>query len=115
MAEQQAERTPFYFDPSATGLAVFLGPTESEVMEILWARGPLTAKRVQLFLEGKSPRAYTTIVTILGNLVTKGLLTKKREDRQFSFTPTGTEDAFVSERIKVVTSCLQRNFQAKKK
>lgn len=115
MADSQEPRTSFYFDPSAAGLAVFLGPTESEVMEILWKRGPLTAKRIQLFLESSSPRAYTTILTILGNLITKELLTKKRENRQFLFTPTITKDAFVSERIAIVTKCLKQNFAVKQK
>ena len=115
MADPQKTRTSFYFDPSAIGLAVFLGPTESEVMEILWKRGPLTAKRIQFFLEGNSPRAYTTVLTILGNLTTKRLLTKMRENRQFLFTPTSTKDAFVSERIAIVNGCLKRNFSGKQK
>ncbi len=114
MAELKETRNGFYFDPSAKGLAVFLGPTESEVMEILWKKGPLTAKRLQLFLENGPQRAHTTIITILTNLASKGLLAKQKESRQFVFSPVSTKEAFVSERIEIVTECLKRNFPSKK-
>jgi len=77
------------------GIAKFLGPLEAELMEIVWAtRGPLTARAV-LERMGTSP-AYVTIVTVLNNLVRKGLLTRERKGRAHEFSPLIDRHAFVT-------------------
>ena len=58
----------FYFDPTATGLAVFLGPTEARLMELAWARRRLTVKSALTRLGPDGQLAYTTVSTILNRL-----------------------------------------------
>ena len=99
----------FYFDPSATGTAVFLGPSESELMELAWKHRRLTAKKALVHL-GHPGRAYTTVGTILGRLGDKGLLHRKRIGRTFEYTPAIDRDSFLSQKIELVRNCLFRNF-----
>src|SRR4051794_7878776 len=53
-----------------------LGPTETEVMEALWARGPLTVREVRAIIQANRPVAYATILTVSGHMEEKGLITR---------------------------------------
>jgi predicted transcriptional regulator len=71
-------------DP-ASGAPSGLGPLEARVMEVLWSRDmPSSVNDVAAQLRygrGEKPFAYTTIKTILTNLVEKGHATKKAAGR----------------------------------
>ena len=62
---------------------VSLGDLEREVMEVMWSRGEASVRAVLETLNavGDRGRAYTTIMTVMGNLVRKGLLLRRREGR----------------------------------
>lgn len=100
-----------YFNPHAQGLAVFLGPTEEQLMSILWERGTLSAKTVAVLLGNDNHRAYTTLTTVLDKLTKKNLLTRKKDGRHFVYTPTSTRGDFLAERVKLVRGCLDANFR----
>jgi len=53
-----------------------LGPTETEIMEALWAHGPLTVRKIRALIQAHRPIAYTTILTVSGRLEEKGLITR---------------------------------------
>jgi len=101
----------FYFDPRARGLAVFLGSTEEQLMDLLWERGALSAKTVAVLLGDKNKRAYTTLTTVLDKLTRKGLLSRKKEGRHFVYCPISSRERFVIERVKTVRTCLDANFK----
>jgi predicted transcriptional regulator len=66
------------------------GELESEVLATLWAAGePLDAGMVRLRLEGAP--AYTTVLTILTRLHTKGLVTRQRGGRSHRYAPVRDE------------------------
>jgi len=60
-----------------------LGELEAEVMEQLWRRGEATVRSVLEALNAttEKARAYTTVMTVMGNLDRKGLLTRRREGK----------------------------------
>lgn len=62
-----------------------LGPLETEVMQIIWARGRSNVRDVAQEL-GR-PLAYTTVMTTLDRLFKKGLLHREKEDRAFFYVP----------------------------
>jgi len=99
----------FYFDITASGVAVFLGPTETRLMELVWKHGGLTVKQALLLLEDK-PLAYTTVMTILGRLTEKKILTRDKQGHNYIYKPAMDRDKFVKEQVKRVTNCLERNF-----
>jgi BlaI family transcriptional regulator, penicillinase repressor len=53
-----------------------LGPTETEVMEALWAHGPLTVREVHTVIKKRRKIAYTTVLTLSSRMEEKGLITR---------------------------------------
>ena len=82
------------FRPSRQGMNQILGELESQVMKVVWGKGCCTAKDVLAALEGDKKHAYTTIGTILHRLCQKGLLTRMRQGRAFSYQPTIGQEEF---------------------
>lgn len=100
----------FYFDPHADGSAIFLGPTESTLMELAWELDEITVKQAQLYLQQDSNPAYTTVMTVLNRLAEKKLLRRVKDGRHFRYRPTESREEFLSRQFKVVTDCLKRNY-----
>ena len=59
---------------------------EWEVMRVVWANGRVTSKKVISILKEKMDWTQSTIKTILGRLVEKGMLTTEQEGRKFIYT-----------------------------
>ena len=100
------KRLPFYFDPYSSGLFVFLGPTEAELMELAWDKQELTVKKALFYLGSNSDRAYTTVMTVLSRLEKKGFLFKEKEGRSFIYRPVNDRKTFLSERLAVIKKCM---------
>jgi predicted transcriptional regulator len=58
---------------------------EHRIMEVIWAKGSATVAEVVAALEGKD--AYTTILTLMRILKSKGYLGSRKEGRAFVFVP----------------------------
>ncbi len=65
------------------------GELESQIMRVLWENDePLSGREIQTLLEGKQP-AYTTLLTVLTRLETKGLVLRSGPSpRRMRFAPT---------------------------
>lgn len=100
----------FYFDITASGPAVFLGRTESKLMEIAWSRSSLTVKSALAHLGPDQELAYTTVMTILNRLTDKQLLSRTRDGRNFVYRTALTRDQFLKERVATMLDCLTHNF-----
>ena len=77
-----------------------LGELERAVMERLWAAdGPLTARAVQ---DGLVTRdlATTTVLTVLGRLERKGLVTREREGRAHRYRSVASREDHVAELMR---------------
>ena len=53
-----------------------LGPLEQSVMEAVWDLGPTTVRDVHAVLEAEREIAYTTVMTTMSRLASKGLLSR---------------------------------------
>ena len=74
-----------------------LGPLETRLLELLWARRcPATVRHIGSALP---ELAYTTIMTTLDSLYRKGLLLRDKAGRAFAYTPRYTRDELLSELI----------------
>jgi predicted transcriptional regulator len=85
-----------------------LGELEGDVMEHLWRHGEATVRTV---LEGinaaaDKPRAYTTVMTVMGNLDRKGLLTRRREGKTDIYTPVMSRQAYIDARARAEAGAL---------
>lgn len=61
-----------------------LGPLERQVMEILWRKKECSVRDVLERLP--DAKAYTTVMTTLTRLYTRGLATRTRVDRKFVYS-----------------------------
>lgn len=72
-------------------------------MRALWRRGPSLAADVEKVLNRRRPEplAYTTVVNVLTNLETKGVVTHTVEGRAFRFVPVVTEPELLQRQARI--------------
>jgi predicted transcriptional regulator len=100
----------FYFDVHGVGPTVFLGPSEARLMELAWTQPSVTVKSALFHLGETSGTAYTTVSTLLTRLAEKGLLSRHKEGRNFSYRAVVGREEFLHTRVAAVRDCLRRNF-----
>jgi predicted transcriptional regulator len=71
-----------------------LGPLERQVMEFVWQAGQASVRDVHAHF--RSAIAYTTIMTTVDRLAKKGLLSRRKTGRAFSYAPTATSREIAS-------------------
>ncbi len=75
-----------------------MGALEAAVLEQVWAEPSGVAPR-QVLERLPGDLAYTTVMTILQRLWSKGLLTRERAGRAFRYQPVVTESELVASRM----------------
>jgi predicted transcriptional regulator len=77
-----------------------LTPQELEIMKVVWQKGEATVRDVYEDLLERRKIAYTTVMTMLNVLETKGHLRKRQDDRAFVYKPTKPEAAVVRSMVR---------------
>ncbi len=72
-----------------------LGKLEAEVMECMWKCGEGTVQNVVATIGKRRALAYTTVMTVMGHLVDKGLLTRSSDGKRYLYKVAKTRDEFV--------------------
>lgn len=92
----------------APGAAAQLGDLEREVMEIVWESGEAPVRTVLGILNARSgrDRAYTTVLTVMANLVGKGMLTRRRQGRSDLYSAAVSRDGYSETRARHETAAL---------
>ena len=67
--------------------AIILTRQELAIMKIVWELGSASVKSVYSVLSKKKNTAYTTVLTIMGILESKGVLTHTKSGRAFIYRP----------------------------
>ncbi len=60
-------------------------PAELEVLQVIWQRGPSTVREVMDVLNQRTPRAYTTIMTLMNVMARKKTLIRTKRGRAFVY------------------------------
>lgn len=89
-----------------------LGPLEARIMDVVWRREQVTVREVlnALIAEGRPEIAYTTVMTVMGNLAEKGLLESTLAGRAHVYTPTMTRGEFVCSQVRAILDTLLDSF-----
>ena len=71
-------------------------------MEVVWERGEASVRDVMQQLNSDAPkeRAYTTYMTIMARLDTKGMLERRRQGKTDFYTPTYARDQYADLRAR---------------
>jgi predicted transcriptional regulator len=85
---------------------------EEEVMEEIWHHHEVSVRGVTEALNGRASkdRAYTTYMTIMARLDSKGLLERRREGRTDLYRPVHTRDRYTDLRALVAIESLVDQF-----
>lgn len=81
-----------------SSVAERLGPLETQLLRLLWQRGPATVR--ELLDSGEVAGAYTTVMTTLDRLYKKGLLERTPESRAFRYAPRQSKQEFKGELVR---------------
>ncbi len=65
-----------------------LAPLELDCMSRLWRLGEATVRQIRDALAATRPRAYTTIMTIMDRLASKGFVTRRKVGRAYIYRPS---------------------------
>jgi predicted transcriptional regulator len=84
---------------------------ESLVMEEVWRQGQSTVREVLTALnQGEKERAYTTVMTIMARLDTKGVLTRERQGKTDIYKPVMTREEYLDARAQAEVEALIDEF-----
>jgi predicted transcriptional regulator len=64
---------------------------ELEIMKVVWRLGPVTVRQVYEDLRKRRRIAYTTVMTMMNIMESKGLLKKKPGEKAFVYAPVKPE------------------------
>ena len=67
-------------------------PSELEVLQVIWERGPSTVREVMTILNHQKPRAYTSVMSLMNVMAEKALLGQKPKGRAFVYSAKVTQD-----------------------
>lgn len=73
-----------------------LGPLAAPIMELMWVRSTASVREVLDALVGAGrPLAYTTVMTVMGRLTDKGVLSRERRGKMHLYRPTTSREGFL--------------------
>ena len=84
-----------------------LTPRELAIMHVVWKHGHVTVRDVHAALSGQRRVAYTTVLTLMNILATKGHLLRRQDERAHVFTAARPRHQVVG---RLVTDFLDRVF-----
>lgn len=94
-----------------TSLHKLLGELEVEIMEHMWQCDAATVRDVATVIQAKRPVAYTTVMTVMGHLAEKGLLTRSSLDkRTHLYRVALTRDEFLARESQKMVDTMITDF-----
>lgn len=80
-----------------------LGPLEAEIMDHAWKRaGPLTVREVVDSVGARHGLAYTTVMTVMERLSSKGFLLRRKVGRAYLYEPRLSRDDYSAALVRSV-------------
>jgi BlaI family transcriptional regulator, penicillinase repressor len=77
-----------------------LTPQELEIMKLVWQRENATVRDIYEALLERRKIAYTTVMTMMKILETKGYLKKRRQERAFVYRPAHPKNQVIGGMIR---------------
>ncbi|MFZ5946256.1 MAG: BlaI/MecI/CopY family transcriptional regulator [Bacillota bacterium] len=98
------------FKPFQHGVGKVLGHLEADIMEIVWNKEKVSVREVYEQLNLNREIAYTTVMTIMGRLAEKNILTKEPRGNAYVYSPTLSKDEFTSRMVSNVIDGLLEDY-----
>ena len=92
-------------------LSKLLGDLEIEIMEHMWRREEATVRDITTDIQAARPVAYTTVMTVMGHLTEKRLLTRAPLDKKTHIYRVAlTRDEFLARESQKMVDTLVADF-----
>lgn len=104
---------PETFRPHQPGLRKLLGDLEAAIMEVVWNHplgARLTVRDVYESLRETRDPAYTTVMTVMGNLAKKGVLGVEKSGTAYHYFAPLSREAFTEKAIGEIVDGLMDDF-----
>jgi predicted transcriptional regulator len=101
------------FRPRQPGLRKLLGDLEAEIMELIWSRPDgerFTVRDIYETLLAERKVAYTTVMTVMGNLAKKGVLAVEKAGTAYHYHAPMTREAFTNQMVGSIVNELVADF-----
>src|SRR5262245_61769311 len=86
----------------------FLGATELEIMHLMWHLGAATVRDIYEAIRASRPVAYTTVMTVMTRLATKGMLHQSgTHSPGYIYTPRVTKEDLITKVMQELMTDLQ--------
>ena len=92
------------------GAKKLLGELELAIMRVAWSRPSVTVRDVLSTVTKKRSLAYTTVMTIMGRLVEKGLLVAEKDGKTYRYRAHQTREEFETQAAGQVVHSLITDF-----
>ncbi len=87
-----------------------LGDLETAVMELCWQRDEVTVRDIWSALQPTRALAYTTVMTIMQRLATKGILSARKQGKTYYYRVTAQPDELIAQRAQAAVRDVLSNF-----
>lgn len=95
----------------SNSLRKLLGELEVEIMGHMWQRGEATVRDITTEIQKGRPAAYTTVMTVMGHLAEKGLLTRTPLDKKTHLYHVAmTEEEFLARTSREMVDTMIADF-----
>lgn len=112
MAENKNNINPSNSKTSARSIPKkLLGELEAEVMGHMWEIEKATVQHIVQLINRQRPIAYTTVMTVMGHLVDKGLLTRTVEGKKYIYRVAQNKDEFLRNTSQNMVRSLLHDFE----
>ena len=98
------------FKPHKLGLRKVLGDLEAEIMEVVWQHDRVLVRDVHRELVKRRAIAYTTVMTVMGRLAEKKILSREQQGNAYVYTPRFSQKEFTGFVAKEVIDGLLEDF-----
>ena len=92
------------------GIEKLLGELELAIMNVVWTHKNVTVRGVLDALVEHRPIAYTTVMTVMGRLVDKGLLVADKQNKSYNYRAARTPEELESHTVNRVVQTLLTDF-----
>lgn len=87
-----------------------LSELEQEIMDVVWELESCTVRDVLDRISQKRKLAYTTVMTIMGRLVEKGVLSRKPDGVSYLYYPKVSKENFIARSVHYIFTTAVTSF-----
>jgi BlaI family transcriptional regulator, penicillinase repressor len=82
-----------------------LAPLELDCLRALWPMGEGSVRDIHEALRANTPRAYTTIMTILDRMARKGIVSRRKTGRAWMYSPNISAASARAKAVERLVEC----------